>query len=133
MSHMLLWIFTGTTGDHAFIFSDRIVVASNADFDLAAKDMLTKELNDILDLINVINLGITDEIRKTQLHQVFIIPSSLVYHKIDCDYSGNLNDFTLVVPDCTVQNARLTVNGCDPAQCDPDKTQQQRSRSVTYC
>jgi len=85
--------------------------------------MLTKELNDILDLINVINLGITDEIRENAIaSSVYYSIEPDVYHKIDCDYSGNLNDFTLVVPDCTVQNARLTVNGCDPAQCDQDKT-----------
>jgi hypothetical protein len=122
-SHVI-WEFTGTTGDYAFVYADgRIVVASSADFDLAAKDMLTKELNDVMDFINLLNAGITDEIRKNALASgIYYADESDIYHKIEFDYNKNLNDFTLIVPDCTVKKARLTFTGCDPAQCDQDKT-----------
>jgi hypothetical protein len=120
----IVWKFTGSTGDWAFVFTDgRIAVASNANFDLAAKDTLAKELNDVIDLINVLTAGITDEIRSNALNsRIYYATDPEIYHRIKYDYNSDLNDFTLVVPNCTVNNARLVVTGCDPAQCDQDKT-----------
>jgi hypothetical protein len=51
----IIWKFTGTTGDWAFVYADgRLVVASKVNLDLSAKDTLEKEMNDVLDMLNAV-------------------------------------------------------------------------------
>ncbi len=115
----IVWKFKGTTGDWAFVFADgRIIVATAVDFDLTAKDTLTKELNDVMDLLNVANAHIAEETRNNALEYAsYYAGEPDIYHRISWyfergSHSSNF-DFTLVVPDCTIKNARLTVTGCD--------------------
>jgi hypothetical protein len=110
----IVWKFTGSTGDWAFVFADgRIVVASTIDFDFAAYDTLTNELRDVMDMLNIVNAKITDEAKNNALWSaVYYASEQGIYHKIKYDFNSNF-DFTLVVPDCTVKKARLTVSGND--------------------
>jgi len=110
----IVWKFTGSTGDWAFVFADgRIVVASTVDLDIAAKDTLTKELNDAMDMLNIVDAGITGEARNNALESVVYYANDPdIYHKIKYAFIGNF-DFTLLVPDCMVKRARLNVEGCE--------------------
>jgi hypothetical protein len=110
----IVWKFTGSTGDWAFVFADgRIVVASTVDFNLAAKDTLTNELNGVMDILNAVNADISAEARKNAFNLIIYYASgSGIYHELECDFGSNL-DYSLVVPNCAVKDARLTVTGCD--------------------
>jgi hypothetical protein len=111
----IVWKFTGSTGDWAFVFADgRIVVASTVDFELAAKDTMIKELNDAIDMLNVVNPGlVTIDARNNALEAATYYASEPeIYHRLRYDFKSNF-DLTLVVPDCTVKDARLTVLGGD--------------------
>ncbi len=110
----IVWKFTGTTGDWAFVFADgRIIVASTVDFNLDAKDTLTKELNDVMDMLNTVNAGISAEAKNNAADlAVYYANDSRVYHRLKFDFSSNF-DYTLVVPNCIVKFARLTITKCD--------------------
>ena len=110
----IVWKFSGSTGDWAFVFADgRIVVASTVDFDLATKDTLSKELNDVMDMLNTVNAAISTEARNNALDATIYYSSEPeIYHRLKYDFKSNF-DFTLVVPDCTVKKARLTILGGD--------------------
>jgi hypothetical protein len=111
----IVWKFTGSTGDWAFVFADgRIVVASMVDFDLAAKDMLTKELNDVMDMLNAVIAGIvsTDARNNALDSAVYYASEPEIYHRLRYDFNSNF-DFTLVVPSTSINKARLTVIGGD--------------------
>ena len=113
-SHVV-WKFTGSTGDWAFVFADgRIVVASTVNFDLAMKDTLLKELNDVMDLLSIVNPGaISDSVENEALEgAIYYAEDSNIYHSIKHYFDSNF-DFTLVVPECTIKDARLTVWGSD--------------------
>ncbi len=112
----IVWKFTGTTGDWAFVFADgRIVVASTVEFDLAAKDMLTKELNDVMDMLNSVFAGIiSTEARDNALGlAVYYASEPEIYHRLKYDFDSTFKDFTLVVPNWTMTVARLTITGKD--------------------
>ena len=112
----IVWKFTGTTGDWIFVFADgRIVVASTVDLNLDAKDTLTKELNDAMDMLNAVFAGIvSDEARNNALDSaVYYASEPEIYHILKYKFEGDLSDFTLVVPNCTVKKARLTILGSD--------------------
>jgi len=106
----IVWKFTGTTGDWAFVFADgRIIVASAVDFDLAAKDTLYGELNDVMDMLNVVSQGITAEARNNALESaIYYASEPEIYHKIKYEFNSNF-DLKLVVPDCTIEKARLSI------------------------
>ena len=109
----IVWKFTGTTGDWAFVFLDgRIVVASTVDFDLAAKDTMTKELNDVMDMLNVVSPGLVkDDARNNALEvAIYYASEPEIYHRLKYDFKTAL-DLKLMVPNCTVKQARLSVTG----------------------
>jgi hypothetical protein len=111
----IVWKFTGSTGDWAFVFADgRIVVASTTNFDLATKDTTYKELNDVIDMLNVVNPELVNgDARNNALDAaMYYANDSGIYHRIKYQFSSNF-DFTLMVPECTVKMARLTITGCD--------------------
>ena len=117
-SSHIVWKFTGTTGDMAFIFADgRVLVASTAAFDLAAKDMLAKELNDALDMVNSVNPGlISSETRNNALEStVYYASEEGIYHRLRYDFNSDFG-LTLSVPESTIKKARLTVTGKDGYQ-----------------
>jgi len=110
----IVWKFTGTTGDWAFVFADgRIIVASTVDFDLGAKDTLTKELNDVMDMLNAVNEGISTKTRNNVLDSsVYYASEPGIYHRLKYTYNSNF-DLTFVVPDCEIKAARFIVTGTD--------------------
>lgn len=111
----IIWKFTGTTGDWAFVFADgRILVASAVNLDLAMKDMLYKELNDILDILNSVNPGLIDsQTRYNALESaVYYANEEGIYHRLRHDFDGDF-ELTLLAPESTIKNARLTVSGID--------------------
>lgn len=110
----IVWKFTGTTGDLAFVFADgRIIVASTVDFDLATKDTLTNELGDVMDMLNTVNAGISTDAKNNAANlAIYYANDSRIYHRLKYDFSSNF-DYTLVVPSCIVKFARLTITGCD--------------------
>ena len=112
----IVWKFTGSTGDWAFVFADgRIVVASAVDFDLAAKDTLTKELNDVMDMLNSVFAGaISTEARNKALDSaIYYASEPEIYHRLKYEFKGDINDFTLVVPNTTIVTARLGIEGIE--------------------
>ena len=100
----IIWKFTGTTGDYAFIFADgRLAVCSMANFNLPAKDTLEKEVNDLIDLIDTI-AGVTQDERDQAVdHAVYYASEAGVYQRI----KHTRGAFKLSVPDCTIKNARV--------------------------
>lgn len=111
----IVWKFTGTTGDWVYVFADgRIVVASTVDFNLDAKDTLTKELNDVMDMLNAVFAGIvSDEARNNALDSaIYYATDPGIYHKLKYDFNSKI-DLTLFVPECSITKARLTIAGCD--------------------
>jgi len=104
----IVWKFTGSTGDWAFVFADgRIIVASTVDFNLAAKDTLAKELNDAMDMINLVGGAITNEARASALDSAIYYSSEEgIYHRLKYSSGGNF-DLTLVVPESNIKKARL--------------------------
>jgi hypothetical protein len=104
----IVWKFTGSTSDWAFVFADgRIVVASTVEFNLAAKDTLAEELNDAMDMINLVGGGITDEARNNALDSAIYYSSEAgIYHRLKHSYGGNFV-LTLVVPESRIENARM--------------------------
>ena len=115
-SSHIVWKFTGTTGDRAFVFVDgRVAVASTVDFNLDAKDTLTKELNDVMDMLNAVFAGIvSDEARNNAINSaVYYASEPEIYHSLKYDFKGDINDFKLVVPDTTIVTARLGIEGVE--------------------
>lgn len=111
----IVWKFTGSTGDWAFVFADgRIVIANTVDFNLATKDALDKELNDVIDMLNVVSPGlVTADARNNALESaIYYASEQEIYHRIKYTFNSNF-DFKLVVPDCTIKQARLSVSGND--------------------
>jgi len=107
----IIWKFTGTTGDYAFIFADgRLAVGSMANFNLQSKDTLEKELNDLIDLIDTV-AGVTQDEREYAVdHSAYYASEAGVYQRIKYKYNCNTN-LKLSVPDCTIKKARLNANG----------------------
>ncbi len=110
----IIWKFTGTTGDWAFVYTDgRLVVASMVDFDLSAKDALEKELNDVIDMLNAAGGSVSSADREHAIdHAIYYAGESGVYHRIKYKFNTNFA-LHLTVPKCTVKKARLTVWGAD--------------------
>jgi hypothetical protein len=98
----------------AFVFNDgRIVITSTVEFDLASKDNLTKELNNVIDLLNVINPAISEENRNKAINSaIYYASESGIYHMLKYDFNSDF-DLTLVVPDSIVKKARLHVEGTE--------------------
>ena len=103
----IIWKFTGTTGDYAFVFADgRLAVGSMANFNLQSKDTLEKELNDLIDLIDTV-AGITQDEREYAVdHSTYYASEAGVYQRIK--YKSQSFNLKLSVPDCTIYAARLT-------------------------
>ena len=103
----VIWTFTGTTGDRAFVFADgRIAVASAVEFDLAAKDTLERELNYIIDMLNVVGGGVSSGARASAIDSaVYYSQEESIYHRIKHSFS---NDFSyyLTVPSSSIKEGR---------------------------
>jgi hypothetical protein len=108
----IIWKFTGTTGDWAFVYTDgRLVVASMVDFDLSAKDALEKEMNDVIDMLNAAGGSVSSADREHAIdHASYYAGEAGVYHRTKYKYNTPFN-LHLTVPKCTVNMARLTIAG----------------------
>jgi len=105
----IIWKFTGTTGDYAFVFADgRLAVCSMANFNLPAKDTLEKELNDLIDLIDT-TAGVSQDEREHAVdHAIYYASEAGVYQRIKYKYKV-INNLKLSVPDCTIKKATLSI------------------------
>lgn len=110
----VVWKLTGTTGDWAFAFADgRIVVASTVDLDLTTTDTLTSELGDIINMLNLVGGVISDEAKANALESAtYYAREPDIYHRLKYNFEDDIS-LTLVVPECTVKNARLSISGED--------------------
>jgi len=113
----VVWKFKGTTNDWAFVFGDgRIVIASTVDFNLDTRDTLENELGKVMDLINTVEGGISEDAKwNAQKHAVYYATDPGIYHSIIWDFKGNF-DYTLAVPDCTIKEAKMIVYSPDDPQ-----------------
>ncbi len=116
-SYVIIWKYSGTTGDTAYVFSDgRHLVASSAALNLAAKDSLEKEMQGIIDLKGTI-VPISDTEKQYALdHATYYSTNSGVFHRIKYSYGSDF-DMVLKVPVWSLKEARLTVEGGDAADC----------------
>jgi len=116
-SNVIIWKYSGTTGDSAYVFSDgRHLIASSSALNLAAKDTLEKELQGIIDLKGTI-VPISDSEKQYAIdHATYYATNPGVYHRIKHSYSTDF-DMVLKVPVWTLKEARLTVEGGDAADC----------------
>jgi len=110
----IVWRFAGTTGDWAIVSADgRLIVASTVDLDLAAKDILEKELNLVMDLLNSVEGGISAESRENAIdYAIYYASDAGIYHRIRYSFSGDF-DLSLRVPDWVLMKAKFSVLGSD--------------------
>jgi len=120
----IVWRFAETTCDWAFLFEDgRLVIASTADFDLSTKALLTGELLLSVNQLNAVGANVTSRngtayglmtynVTDAKLVEsvVYYAEHAGVYQHITYKFSENF-DLNLVVPDCPIREARLTVDG----------------------
>jgi len=112
----ILWRFSecncGCTRDWAFLSKDgTIVVASTRPFSLSARDALAEDIQKVMDIIEVTGANVSDYNRSTVRNAAeYYAKDAGIYHQIKYSFGGDF-DLTLVVPDCTVKEARLAVTG----------------------
>ena len=108
----IVWKFTGTTGDLAMVFADgRVIVGSSVDFDLDAKDKLENELTDILNTLNTVGGGISDDAKTRAIDSaVYYAQEAATYHRLKYVFNSDFK-FNLNVPNCTIKKARLLILG----------------------
>jgi hypothetical protein len=106
----IIWKFRGTTDDLAFVFADgRIVVASPINFTLGTRETLENELNKVIDMINTVGGGVSEDAKWDGVKSaVYYTTNPGIYHSIIWEYKGNF-DYTLIVPDCVVEEAKMIV------------------------
>jgi hypothetical protein len=114
----IVWKFTGTTGDWAFVFADgRVIAASTVELDLATRDTLSKELVAIIDILNAVGGGISVDARTRAIdYAIYYASEAGIYHRIKYPFKQNF-DLLLTVPASTVENGRLTISGTDSNGC----------------
>ena len=112
----IVWNYTTTTGNWAYVFKDgRMAVGSTKEFELATKDTLRNDLDNLMSMLNNLGAGISDENKKHVLDSsTYYAPEKEIYHWIQYSFSGNFA-LNLFVPECVVKEARLTVSECDAA------------------
>lgn len=112
----IIWRFSecncGCTRDWAFLSKDgTIVVASTRPFSLSARDALVEDIQKVMDIIEVTGANVSDYNRSTVRNAAeYYAKDAGIYHQIKYSFGGDF-DLTLVVPDCTVKEARLAVTG----------------------
>jgi len=92
----IIWKFTGTTGDWAFVYTDgRLVVTSMVDFDLSAKDALEKELNDVIDMLNAAGGSVSSADREHAIdHAIYYAGEPGVYHRIKYKFNTDFDSYS---------------------------------------
>ena len=112
----ILWRFSecnsGCTRDWAFLSEEgQIVVASTRPFSLGTRDALAEDIQKVMDIIGATGANVSDYNRSTALNSAqHYAKDAGIYHQIRYSFGGDF-DLTLVVPDCTVKEARLAITG----------------------
>jgi hypothetical protein len=112
----ILWRFSecnsGCSGDWAFLSEDcQIVVASVRPFSLGTRDALVEDLTRVMDIIDAAGASASESNRSAALNVAqYYANDAGIYHQINYSFGGDF-DLTLVVPNCSVKEARLVVTG----------------------
>ncbi|HII07873.1 MAG TPA: VWA domain-containing protein [Methanotrichaceae archaeon] len=112
----ILWRFSecncGCTRDWAFLSKDgTIVVTSLRPFSLGTRDALSEDIERVLDIIGATGANVSDYNKSTARNSAeYYAKDAGIYHQIKYSFGSDF-DLTLVVPDCTVKEARLAVIG----------------------
>lgn len=112
----ILWRFSesncGCTRDWAFLSKDgQIVVASHSPFSLGTRDALSEDIQKVMDIISATGANVSDYNRSTARNSAeYYAKDAGIYHQIRYSFGGDWS-LNLVVPDCTVKEARLAVIG----------------------
>lgn len=117
----IIWKFAESPRDWVFINKDGIlVIASTAEMDLSVKDRYKNELVDVISTIE--QAGGTVSVNQPV---AYYSGESNVYRVITHDFSSNF-EYYLSIPNCTINQARLSISGSDWANyCnDPDNNGQ---------
>jgi len=112
----ILWRFSDCNSccprDWAFLSQDgTIVVASLRPFSLCTRDALAGDIQKVMDIIVATGANVSDYNRSTAQNAAeYYAEDAGIYHQIRYSFAADF-DLNLVVPDCTVREARLSVAG----------------------
>ena len=107
----IIWKFAETTGDWAFL--DRngtLIVASASMINLEVKNKFEEEVNEVVSTVKLAGGTISVE------QPIYYSDESKVYRRIQQDFDANF-EYYLNVPNCTINQATLSVSGQDSASC----------------
>ena len=108
----IIWKFSDTTGDWAFVNKDgTLVVASLAEFTTPVIDNLNKELNDIQSVIKLVGGTISDT-----NPWIWYPDDKKEFSILSYDFRKDF-DLYLKIPNGTINQARLVVSGGDLSAC----------------
>jgi hypothetical protein len=109
----IIWKFSQTSGDWAFVQKGGVLaVASTSEMNMARRNRLKAELNDISSTIKAAGGTISGSNEPI----TYYTDKSKVYRVISQDFDGNFV-YSLNVPNCTINQAMLTITGSDAASC----------------
>ena len=110
---VIVWRFSdyscNCARDWAFLSDDgTIVVASLHPFSLSTKDALVEDLARVMDIIEAAGANVSPYNRSEALNAaLYYATDPGIYHAISYSFGADF-DLTLAVPDCAVQEARLS-------------------------
>ncbi len=115
---VIVWRFSdyscNCARDWAFLSDDgTIVVASLHPFSLSTKDALVEDLARVMDIIEAAGANVSLYNRSEAINAaLYYATDPGIYHAISYSFGADF-DLTLAVPNCAVQEARLSVLGCE--------------------
>jgi len=112
----ILWRFSECSSccrrDWAFLSDDgTVVVASTSPFSLGTRDALAGEVLKVMEMMEAAGANVSEYNRSTALNAAeHYAEDAGIYHMISYSFGSDF-DLNLVVPDCTVREARISVIG----------------------
>lgn len=112
----IAWRFSecnsGCTKDWAFLSEDgTIIVASLCPFSLCVRDALAEDIQKVMDIMEAAGSNISEYNRSRAINATeYYANDPGIYHQISYSFGADF-DLNLVVPNCTVRDARLSVTG----------------------
>lgn len=112
----ILWKFSECSSccrrDWAYLSEDgQIVVASTSPFSLGTRDALAEEILKVVDMTEASGANVSEYDRsKAENAAEYYAKDAGIYHQISYSFGSDF-DLTLMVPECSVKEARLSVTG----------------------
>ena len=96
----------------AFLSEDgTVVVASTSPFSLGTRDALAGEILKVMEMMKAAGANVSEYNRSTAQNAAdYYAKDAGIYHQISYSFGSDF-DLNLVVPDCTVREARISVTG----------------------